>query len=213
MSPAAGRRRRSRPAGQPEHHQGEELRRPEIQRDGGERRGREDQHHGCDGAADERADRGDGERGAAAARFRHLVAVDRRDGGGALAGHVHQHGGDRAAIHGAVVDRRQHDDRAGRIELEGQRQQDCDAGDRPDARQHADRGADDAADEGRTAGSRAAAPPRTRDKAPEGVHARASGRGPAPLLLDLAEDLADLVLLGLHLDGGVPDLRARSCTR
>ena len=77
----------------------------------------------------------------------HLVAVDRGDRGGGLAGDAHQHGGDRAAVHGAVVDRRQHDDGAGRVEAEGQRQEDRDPGDRADAGQDADRGADDAADE------------------------------------------------------------------
>ena len=113
-----------------------------------ERRRRDDQDERGHGAADERADRGDGQRGAGPALPRHLVPVDGGDGGGGLAGDAHEDGGDRAAVHGAVVDRRQHDDGAGRVELEGQRKEDRDAGDRADAGQRAHRRADDAADEG-----------------------------------------------------------------
>src|SRR6516165_9244461 len=45
----------------------------------------------------------------------------------------------------AVVDAGQHDERAGRIDAERDRQQHGDGGDRPHARQHADQGADEAA--------------------------------------------------------------------
>ena len=48
--------------------------------------------------------------GPGAALARHLVAVEAGDRRRRLAGHVDQHRGDRAAVHGAVVDRRQHDD-------------------------------------------------------------------------------------------------------
>ena len=55
------------------------------------------------------------------------VTTERR-----LARHVDQHRGDGAAIHRAVVDRAQHDDGAGRIEAEGERDQDRRAGRRPE---------------------------------------------------------------------------------
>ena len=45
-----------------------------------------DEAHGRDDAADERADRRDGERRAGAALLRHLVAVEAGDGGGASPG-------------------------------------------------------------------------------------------------------------------------------
>ena len=62
-------------------------------------------------------------------------------------GRVDQDRGGRAAIHAAVIDAREHDDRAARIELEGDRQQQCDRQRRADARQHPDGGAEQHADE------------------------------------------------------------------
>ena len=64
-----------------------------------------------------------------------------------LAGHVDQDRRDRAAVHRAVVDRREHDDRAGRVQLEGERDEDRRAGGRSQARQDADQRAEDAARE------------------------------------------------------------------
>ena len=100
-----------------------------------------------DRAGEERADRRDAERHAGAALLGHLVAVERGDDGGRLARNVDQDGRRRAAILRAVIDAREHDERAGRVEAEGDRQQHRDGGDRPDARQHADQRADEAADE------------------------------------------------------------------
>ena len=100
------------------------------------------------GAADERADRGDGERRAGAALARHGIAVDAGDDRRGLARHVDQHRGDGAAIHRAVVDGAEHDDGAGRVEAEGERDQDRGAGGRSEAGQHADQGAEHAAGEG-----------------------------------------------------------------
>ena len=48
----------------------------------------------------------------------------------------------------AVIDAGQHHDRLGGIEPEGEGEQDADAGEWPDARQHADQRADQTADEG-----------------------------------------------------------------
>ena len=102
---------------------------------------------GGDQAGDERADRGGGERRAAAARAGHLVALERRDDRGALARRVEQDRGGRAAVHAAVVDAGEHDQRAGRVELVGDRQQQRDGQRRPDAGQHADGGAERDADQ------------------------------------------------------------------
>ena len=71
-------------------------------------------------------------------------AVDHR---GAFARRVDQDRGGRAAIHAAVVDAGEHDQRARRIELEGDRQQQRDGQRRADAGQHADRGAEQHADQ------------------------------------------------------------------
>ena len=103
---------------------------------------------GRHGAGEERADGSNAERHAGAALAGHLVAVERRDHGGGLAGNVDQDRRGRAAVLGAVIDAGQHDQRAGGIEPEGDRQQHGDGGDRADARQHADERADEAAQEG-----------------------------------------------------------------
>ena len=79
--------------------------------------------------------------------LRHLVAVERGDDRGRLAGDVDQDRRGRAAILRAVIDAGEHDQRADRIEPEGDRQQHRDRRDRPDAGQHADQRADEAADE------------------------------------------------------------------
>jgi hypothetical protein len=109
---------------------------------------------------------------------RHLVAVDAGDHRRRLARHVDQHRGDGAAIHGAVVDGAQHDDGAGWIEAEGERDQDrrC----RPPARgrQHADQCAQRAAREG----VEQVLPGQRRGEAREQVAER---------LHDLESDLAD----------------------
>ena len=132
---------------QAEHHQAEILRRPEQQREPGERRADRRDHQRRDRAGEERGDRRDAERNAGLALLRHLVAVERGDDRGRLARDVDQDRRGRAAVLGAVVDAGEHDQRAGRVDLEGQRQQHGDGGDRPDAGQHADQGADQAAQE------------------------------------------------------------------
>ena len=77
---------------------------PKLKRDPRQRRGDHDQRNGGGDAADERADGGNAERGAAAALLGHLVAVETGDDRGGLARHVDQHRGDGAAVHGAIVD-------------------------------------------------------------------------------------------------------------
>ena len=103
---------------------------------------------GRDGAGEERADGRDAERHAGAALAGHLVAVERRDDGGRLARDVDQDRRGRAAVLGAVIDAGQHDQCAGGIEPEGDRQQHGDGGDGTDAGQHADQRADETAQEG-----------------------------------------------------------------
>src|SRR5215510_13652587 len=95
----------------------------------------------------ERADRGDGKRGPGAALPRHLVAVEAGDDGGGFARDVDQHRGGRAAVLRAVVNAREHDQRADRRQTEGDRQQHRDGGDRADTGQHADQGANQRAEQ------------------------------------------------------------------
>ena len=65
------------------------------------------------------------------------VAID-----AGLAGRVEQDAGGGPAVHRAVVDAAEHDEGAGRVEAERDRQQHRDGQRRADARQHADRGAE-----------------------------------------------------------------------
>ena len=67
--------------------------------------------------------RRDGQGGARAPLAGHLVAVDRGDHRARLPGHVDQDRGRGAAVHRAVVDAREHDQRGGGLEREGGRQQ------------------------------------------------------------------------------------------
>ena len=66
-------------ADQPEHHQREVVGGLEFQRDLRQRRREQRDHQRGDAAGDERRDRGHPERGAGAALFGHLVAVDGGD--------------------------------------------------------------------------------------------------------------------------------------
>ena len=120
-------------------------------------------------AGDERADRRRRERGAGAPAPRHLVAFERGDDGGALARRVEQDRRGRAAVHGAVVDAGEQDEGGGRIDLEGDRQQQRDGQRRPEPRQHADRRADRDADQRPQQVDR-----RQRDREPAGEGGRAS---------------------------------------
>src|SRR5688572_24322138 len=79
--------------------------------------------------------------------WRHLVAVDAGHHGSRFAGDVEQHRGGRAAVHRAVENRAQHHHPADRRQRERDRQEQRQRGQRPEPRQHADQGADHAADE------------------------------------------------------------------
>ena len=146
-------RRSERLAGEPGHqaqaeeHQGEEFRRPEGERKTRERRRHHHQGKRGEHAADEGADRRHAECGSRPALARHLVAVEAGDHRRRLARHVDQHRGNGAAVHRAVVDRGQHDDGAGRIQREGERDQDRGPCRWAEAGQHADQRAEDATGE------------------------------------------------------------------
>ena len=101
----------------------------------------------ADRAREERADGGRGEREAGLALPRHLIAVERRHHRGRFARQVDQDGRGRAAVLRAVIDAGQHDQRRHRRQPEGDRQQHRDGGDRAEAGQHADRGAEEHADQ------------------------------------------------------------------
>ena len=103
-----------------------------------------DDHH-RDAAGEERAERGDAQRRPGAALARHRVAVDADHHRGRLARHVQHDRGGRAGVVRAVIDAGQHDQRGDRRQLEGERQQHGDGGDRPEARQHADQRAEQGA--------------------------------------------------------------------
>ena len=120
---------------------GEELGRPELQREAGEVAGQEGDHQHGEQGAHERGGERPRQRLAGPALLRHRVAVE---GGGhrpGLARDVEQDRGDRPAEQRAPVDAGQHDDRRGRRHAEGQRQQDRHAVGPAQARQHADQDA------------------------------------------------------------------------
>jgi hypothetical protein len=108
--------------------------RPEGQRHVRQRLSEQGEQHHRDGAAHERPHGGGDQRQAGLPLLRHRPAVegggDRRRG----SGDSEQDGADRAAVHGAVVQGPQEDDRRGGRHQESHRQQDGDAVDRPEAR-------------------------------------------------------------------------------
>ena len=123
---------------QREHHQREVLGRPEAQRDVDEHRRQQHEQHGADRACHKRSDRRRGQRGARAPVARHLHSVDGRHRRCRVARRVHENRRRRSAIHRAVVDAPEHDERRRRLEAEGRRQQQRDGNGRTDAGQHSD---------------------------------------------------------------------------
>ena len=140
---AEGRRHRD----ERDAHQCEIVFRPEPDRDLDEVRRKEGDARGRNGAGNEGADRGGRQRRPAASGLGHLVAFDRGRHRRAFARRVDQDGGGRAAIHAAVIDAGEHDQRAGRIELVGDGQKQRDGQGRSDAGQHADRSAEQNSDQ------------------------------------------------------------------
>ena len=111
-------------AGKRQEEDGEELRRPELQRELGDQRRQEgDQDHGHQGA-DEGGGEGGRQRLVGPALLGHGVAVE---GGGhrpGLARDIEQDGGDGATEQRSPVDAGEHDDGRGRRHREGQGQED-----------------------------------------------------------------------------------------
>ena len=141
-----GERLDRRPAGQgdggqqAQDHDGEVVRRTELQGGGRERWCEERHRHGGHGAGEEGAEGGGGQGWPRSSLFGHLVAVQRGHDRGRLSRQVEQDRRRRAAVLGAVVDAGQHDQRGDGVELERDRQQQRHRGSRPDAGQHADSG-------------------------------------------------------------------------
>ena len=107
-------------------------------------------HQRGDAAGEQRAERRHRQRRAGAALPRHLVSVDAGHDRGALARQIDQDGRGRAAVLGAVIDRRQHDQRGDRLQIEGDRQQHRQRRERADAGQDADQRPDQRADQRET---------------------------------------------------------------
>ncbi len=131
--------------GEAQHHEGEVVRRLEGEGDLGEQGRRHHQHDGGEGAAGEGGVGGDGQRLARLSLAGQGIAVEGGDHGGGAAGGVDQDGGGGAPEDGAVIDPRHQDDAGGRIQAIGDGDHQGDGGDRAKARQHADKGADEAA--------------------------------------------------------------------
>ena len=100
-------------------HQGDVVGRAELDRDPDDLRSDQRQQARGDGARDEAADGRRGQRGGAASRLGHLVAFDGGDDRRRFAWSVEQDGGGGAAVHAAVVDAGEHDERAGGREAVG----------------------------------------------------------------------------------------------
>ena len=132
---------------QAEDHEGEVFRGAEAQRDTGQEWRQERQGHDTQRSGDERPERRDPQCRAGPSLARHGVTVQTGDDGGRLARDVHEDGRRRAAVHGAVVDARQHDDGRDRGRRERGRQQQRDRRRRPEPGEDADQGADEHAGE------------------------------------------------------------------
>ena len=100
-------------AHEPHQHERAVVGRPEQERHLAQRRGQRREHHDGHRAADEARNAG-GEQGEAGlALERHLVAVDAGDDAAGVR-NLHRDGAHAVAVLGAVVDSRQHDERAAR---------------------------------------------------------------------------------------------------
>jgi hypothetical protein len=131
-----------------EHHDRQVVGCAEADGEPDDERRDEDEQRGADGAGDERADRRRRQGLSGPALPRHLVALDGRDHGGGLPGCVEQDRGRRSAVHAAVVDAGEHDERARRAQPVGERQQERHRHRRADAGKHPHGGPQDHADDG-----------------------------------------------------------------
>ena len=133
--------------GEAEHGDPEYLGRAEEQRHLGQRRRQQHQREGAGDAAEGRRHDRDLKREAALALLRHRIAVEGRRDGRRRAGNAQQNGGDRAAIHGAVVDARHQAEGDERLQPEGEGHQNRNRHRGAEARHGADDDARDHADD------------------------------------------------------------------
>ena len=120
---------------------------PNLSATSASKRREQHQQHDADRRAPERGHALHEQRDAAPALLRHRVAVEHVDGRGRMARHAEQDGAGAAAVVGAEVHAGQHDERAGRRQVVGDRQQQRDRDQRAQAGQHADQAAEEDADE------------------------------------------------------------------
>ncbi len=106
---------------------------------------------------------------------RHLVPVQAGDDRGGFPWNVDQYGRSGAAVHGAVVNARHHDDGGDRVDAEGRGEQEGDGADRPDTGQDAYKCADEHPDEAVKEVRESHARGKSLEYAAEDLHAIAPG--------------------------------------
>ena len=126
---------------QAQNHQRKILGRSKLEGHLGQGHSKSGQHQGAHTTCKERPQARGSQRRPSPAFACHLVAVDDRDHRGRLPREVHQDGGGRPAVLGAVVNTGQHDQRRHRRQSIGGGQQHGDGGQRADAGQHTNEGA------------------------------------------------------------------------
>ncbi|MNI26530.1 hypothetical protein D3C73_802320 [compost metagenome] len=142
-----GQRARSQHHGadQAQAHQREVLGGAELERHLSQRGSKRSQQQGRHATGKERAQRGDGQRGARTAIAGHLVTVQHGHHRGRFPWQRHKNRRGRTAVLRTVIDAGQHDQACNRGQHIRDRQQHRDGRDRADARQHANQRTQDAA--------------------------------------------------------------------
>ena len=133
--------------GEGQHHEGEFFLRAKGQREGGQRRSRQGEEHDGNRATDEGGKRCGHQGLIAPARHGERSAVENCCDGCRCPWYAQRDGGDRAPVHGAVVDGSQEDDGSVGRYQEGQRQEDRHTVDGAQTRHGADEEADNAAND------------------------------------------------------------------
>ena len=129
---------------EPEQHEREIFRRAELLGEGRENRRERRDQQGADAAGKKRSDGSDRERRAGAAALGHAIAVNAGHDRGRLARQVDQNRSGRPSILGAVVNSREHDQRAQRAQPKRDRQQHRNRCDWADTGQDFDQGSNQA---------------------------------------------------------------------
>ena len=129
---------------------------------------------------EERPDRRGRQGRFAAASASHHVAFDRGHRAGHLTGGFDECGGDRTAVHRTVVDAAEQDEPVHGLHPEGHRDEDRDRRDRTDARQDADDGSEQHAEEGEGEAGRLQRRGEAASQVDESVHVRPLNPGFRP---------------------------------